>query len=414
MPDTPTAEPPPGAPRPTGRLIGALALLSAVAPLATDMYLPAFPEMADDLGTTATGVQLTLTAFMIGLASGQLVIGPISDSVGRRRPLLLGTLTCLAASIACALAPNIAVLVAARFVQGFAGAAGIVLARAIITDVSRGPTAAKLMSVMMVIGGVMPVVAPLAGGTILQFASWRGVFWVISALVVAMVLSVIGVVGESLPPDRRHSGGLRALMSNTGRVFGNRTYVSATAVYALSFGTLFSYISASPFVLQNVVGLSPLHYSIAFGVNSLGIMLASSLAIRLADRVDVRRTLGAGLLGLLTASVALLVTVILGSPAVPVLVLMFCVTFSMGLILGNASAIAMQSVSDTAGTGSAFMGACQFLLAAVVSPLVGLAGDTDAHPMAIAMVTCAVLASLAHLVLRAASHPPERPSSERT
>lgn len=402
---------PTDAPHPTGLLIGALALLSAVAPLAIDMYLPSFPEMANDLGTSATGVQLTLTAFMVGLASGQLVIGPISDSVGRRRPLLLGTLICLLASIGCALAPTIEVLATARFVQGFAGAAGIVLARAIITDISHGPATAKLMSMMMIIGGVMPVLAPLAGGTILQFTSWRGVFWVISALVVAMVLAVIAVVPESLPGTRRHTGGLRALMSNTGRVFGNRTYLCATATYALSFGTLFSYISASPFVLQNVVGLSALHYSVAFGVNSLGIMLASWIASRLADRVDTRRTLGGGLVGLLTASAALLVTVLLGSPAAPVMALMFCVTFSMGLILGNASAIAMQSVAGTAGTGSAFLGAGQFLLAAVVSPLVGLAGDVDALPMTISMVACAALASAAFLGLRAASGSPERSST---
>lgn len=392
----------PGPPQPTALLISVLALLSAVAPLAIDMYLPAFPEMATDLGTTATGVQFTLTAFMIGMASGQLVIGPISDSVGRRRPLLVGTALCLVASIACALAPNIAVLIIARFVQGFTGAAGVVIARAVITDTSRGATTAKLMSVMMIIGGIMPVLAPLAGGAMLEFVDWRGVFGLISALVALMFLGVVVVVRESLPPSLRRSGGLRVLASNTRHVLGNRTYVCATLVFGMAFGAMFSYISASPFVLQNVVGLSTLQYSVVFGVNSLGIMIASMIAIRLADRVDIRRTAGAGLLLLLVATVGLLITVVLGSALVPVLVLMFAVTFSMGLLLGNVSAIAMQAAASTAGTGSAFMGAFQFLVAAVVSPLVGLAGEADAHPMAISMVICAALALIAYLgVIRA-------------
>lgn len=386
-----------GTPRPTTLLISVLALLSAVAPLATDMYLPAFPEMASDLGATATGVQFTLTAFMIGMASGQFLIGPVSDSVGRRRPLLIGTAVCLLASIACALAPNIIMLVIARFVQGFAGAAGVVIARAVITDTSRGATTAKLMSVMMIIGGVMPVLAPLAGGAVLEFLDWRGVFWVISALVALMFVGVLFVVRESLPQRLRQSGGLRVLLSNTGHVLRNRTYVCATLVFGLAFGAMFSYISASPFVLQNVVGLSTLQYSIVFGVNSLGLMISSTIAIRLADRVDIRRTAGVGLSVLLASTVGLLITVLLGSTLIPMLILMFTVTFSMGLFIGNISAIAMQAVASTAGTGSAFMGAFQFLMAAIVSPLVGLAGEADARPMAISMVICAVLALLSYL-----------------
>lgn len=384
--------------RATAPLIGSLALLTAVSPLATDMYLPAFPEVATDLGTSASGVQFTLTAFMIGLGAGQLMIGPLSDSIGRRRPLLAGTMLCLLASIACALAPNIVALVAARFVQGMAGAAGVVIARAVITDVTTGASTTKLMNVMMIIGGLMPVIAPPVGGGILQLVDWRGVFWVIAALVVVMIAAVVFVIGESLPPAKRHPGGVRTLWVNIRTVVRNRTYVAATLVFGFGFATLFAYISASPFVIQDVLGLPTLAFSILFGVNSLGMTVASTISIRLAGRVEVRKTLGVGLASLLAATVSLFVVVFSGVPTVPVLVLMFCVTFSMGLIMGNASAIAMRAVATTAGTGSAFMGAFQFLLGAGVSPLVGLAGASDARPMVIVMLISVVIASLAYLL----------------
>ncbi|MGM7666355.1 multidrug effflux MFS transporter [Microbacterium sp. A93] len=389
----------PGSQPPTALLIGLLALLSAISPLATDMYLPAFPDVAGDLGTTASGVQLTLTSFMLGLAAGQLVIGPLSDSTGRRGPLLLGTVACLLAGIACALAPNVTVLVVARFLQGFTGAAGVVLSRAIITDTTRGPATAQLMSLMMVIGGIMPVLAPLGGGLILQVTDWRGVFWVITALVAVMAIGVATSVRETLPPTRRHGGGLRTLMGHAGTVLRHRGYVSATLVFALGFGALFSYISASPFVLQNVVGLSSLEYSIVFGVNSVGIMAAGALNIRLVGRFPVRRVLAVGVAVMLVAAGGLFASVLLGTPAVPTLVSMFLLTSSMGLVLGNGTALAMRAVPTSAGTASAFMGAFQFLLGAAVAPLVGLGGDHDPLPMAAFVLGSALLSAACFLAV---------------
>lgn len=388
-------------PQPTVLLIATLALLTAVSPLATDMYLPAFPSVTTDLAASASAVQLTLTAFMIGLAAGQLLIGSMSDSLGRRRPLLVGTVVCLAASIVCALAPNITVLIAARFVQGFSGAAGVVIARAVITDVTTGTTTAKLMNVMMIIGSLMPIIAPVIGGGLLQVVDWRGIFWAIALLVAVMIAGVVGVAGESLPPQKRQPGGLRKLVSNTGAVLGNRTYLSAALVFGFGFAAMFSYISASPFVIQNILGLGSLAFSLVFGTNALGMTIAATIAIRLAGRVAVHKTLGVGICGLVTASAGLLIVVMMGVPTIPTLVLMFCVTSSMGLIMGNSSAIAMQAVSSTAGTGSAYMGALQFLLGASVSPLVGIAGAADARPMAISLATCALIAGAAYLgVLR--------------
>lgn len=388
---------PVAAPRPTVLLVATLGLLSAVSPLATDMYLPAFPELTEDLGTSTSGVQLTLTAFMIGLGTGQLVIGSVSDAVGRRAPLLAGTLICLLASIACAVAPNIGVLIAARLVQGFSGAAGVVIARAVITDVTTGARTVQLMNVMMIIGGLMPVVAPVLGGAILEVATWRAIFWAIALLVAVMIVGVALVTGESLPPASRHAGGLATTLANLRTVLRSRGYVAATLVYGLSFGAMFAYISASPFVIQNLLGLSTLAYSLVFGINAAGMALASLLSVRLAGRVAVHRTLGAGVGGLLLSSLALLLVVLAGTGTVPVLVLLFCVSSSMGLVRGNAAALAMRTSARTAGTGSALMGALQFALGATVSPLVGIAGAFDARPMAITMSSCALLAGLAYL-----------------
>lgn len=386
--------------RPAAVLIVVLALLSAVSPLATDVYLPSFPEMTRELTTTGSAVQLTLTTFMIGLGLGQLIIGPMSDALGRRGPLLIGTVVCLLAGIVCALAPSIEVLIAARFVQGFSGAAGVVIARAIITDLTRGAMTVRLMNIMMIIGGVMPVIAPMVGGAILQVADWRGIFWVITAIVAVMVVGILTVVPESLPAARRQEGGLRRMAANIDAVLRTPVYAGGVVVSAMSFATLFAYVSASPFVIQSILGLPTMAYSLLFGLNALGMTSGSLISIRLAGRVPVQRTLGTALIALTAVAVALVVVVLIGVPAVPTLALLFCATTAMGFILGNASAMTMQAVPETSGTGSALMGALQFGMGALVSPIVGMAGETDARPMAFTMAVCASIALAAFLMIR--------------
>lgn len=384
---------------PSGSLILVLALLTMVSPLATDMYLPAFPQMATELDTTATGIQLTLTAFLIGLALGQLVIGPLSDGIGRRRPLIAGTLVCFLASVACALAPTVELMIAARFVQGFSGAAGVVLARAVISDTTRGAVAAKLMSLMMIIGGIAPVLAPVAGGAIVLTMGWRGVFWVITIMVALMLLGSIFFVKETLPAERRQAGGLKALLRNGRFVLRNRQYLGYTFTFVFAFGAMFAYISASPFVLQNILGLSTLTYSITFGINALGMVIASAIAMKLAGRVKPRKVLGSGVIALFLTTAGLLVVILTGVNMVGTLILLFAVLASFGFIFGHATALALEQVTAYAGTGSAFLGALQFILGAAVSPLVGLAGEHDARPMGIAMVTFAVLAVVSFFIL---------------
>ncbi len=377
-----------------------LALLSAIAPLATDMYLPGLPTMETSLDTSTTSVQLTLTTFMAGLGIGQLVIGPLSDGLGRRTLLVGGTALCAASGVLCATAPTIEVLIAARLLQGFSGGAGIVLARAVIADRARGDAAARLFSIMMIIGGVAPVVAPLMGGALLGPIGWRGIFWVLAGAAAVMLIGVLILVPETLPAERRHGGGLTALIGKLRYVVTNRVFLGYAFTFAFGFGALFSYISASPFVAEHVLGLSPGQFSIVFAVNSLGIMVGSIVNTKLIGTFHARQLLTFGVSLLVTSGLLLTAaTTIGGSHIWLVLPLMFGVVASIGFIMGNATALAQGQVTEAAGTGSALMGACQFGLAAVVSPLVGIAGADTAAPMAIAILASGLIAMTSLKVL---------------
>ena len=382
------------------QLILTLAVLTALPPLATDMYLPALPAMAADLDASASTIQLTLTMFLIGLATGQLVIGPLSDQWGRRRLLLAGTVVCALAAAMCALAPSVLVLLAGRFVQGFAGAAGVVLARAVISDTSSGFRAARLFNVMMIIQGVAPVVAPLLGGILIPSIGWRGVYWVLCALTAAMAVGAAAQVHESHPAHRRTRGGLAAFARDARQVLAQRLYVRYTLAFAFCFGTMFAYIAASPFVLQNILGLSPTVYSVAFAVNATGIILASIVSARLVEHVGAHRLVEIGSAIMLTAATLLVVdATALGLPLWPTLALLFLAISSLGLIAGNATSLALAQVPGAVGTGSAVLGALQFVLAATVAPLVGIAGDRSATPMVtIMLISSAMTACMTALI----------------
>lgn len=382
--------------------LGVLALLTAVAPLSIDMYLPAFPAMAQEFGTSASAVQFTLTSFMVGLASGQLIIGPLSDRFGRRPLLLAGTVVCVLAGVACAMAPNIAALTAFRFVQGFSGAAGVVLSRAVVADRVHGPLAARAFSLMMIINGAAPVLAPLIGGSLMGVIGWRGIFWILTGLAVAMFVGVVVVLPETHPKDHRHTGGVTAMLRDARSVLTNRGYLGYTLAFAFGFTVMFAYISASPFVLQNVLGLSPLHYSFAFAANAAGIVIVNALNTRIVGRFGQRRLLHLGIGLLVFFSVLLLVDALLGPVLWASLVLLWGAVASLGLVAANATSLALDKVRHAAGTGSAVLGALQFGLAAAVSPLVGLGGDHTALPMAIAMVVSAGISAAALLLTRGA------------
>ncbi|MFD6859496.1 multidrug effflux MFS transporter [Rhodococcus sp. NPDC060090] len=381
-------------------MLCALALLSATAPLATDMYLPGLPIMSESLGTSTVGIQLTLTTFMAGLGIGQLITGPLSDGWGRRRLLVIGTIVLAVSSAMCALAPTVEVLIAARAIQGFSGGIGIVLARAVIADRTSGHESARLFSVMMIIGGIAPIAAPVIGGALLDPIGWRGIFWVLTGASIAMLVGVLAFIPETLPPEKRHGGGFAALASNFGYVLGNRRFIGYAAAFALGFGALFAYISASPFVVQNVLGMSATQFSLVFAANSVGLVTANIINTRLIGRFEVRSLLLFGVTLMLTAGTLLLVTtVIFGAHRWLLLPLLFAVVLSLGFTMGNSTALGQGEVPSAAGTGSAIMGASQFGLAAIVSPLVGLGGEDTAIPMTIAIVVSAGLAMTALLTL---------------
>lgn len=377
-----------------------LALLSAVAPLATDMYLPGFPVMADHLSTSAAGIQMTLTAFLVGLAVGQLLIGPLSDRFGRRRPLILGTALAILSSVLCALAPDAHSLVALRVLQGLGGAAGVVLARAVIADRTTDAAAsARLFQLMMIIGGLAPVLAPIVGTGIVSIAGWRAVFGVIALLSILSLIGVLIWIPETLPETRRTAGGVRALFRSMGTVLTNRVYLGYTLTTGFTFMVMFGYIAASPFVFQGILGLSPAVYSIAFGVNAIGIAAVSALSARLVGHVPPRRLAVIGLGVIVIASLSVLACVATGAGAALMLPCIFVTVSSVGMILGNSSALAIAEAPRAAGTASAVLGALQFFLGAVASPLVGLGGRDDAMPMALTMVGAAVMAVLSLFLL---------------
>jgi len=391
----------------TGRRLVLLTVLlggfTAFGPLSMDLYLPAFPQLADDLGATRSAVQLTLTADVIGIVVGQLVLGPMSDAWGRRRLLLGSTLVCALASVLCALAPSAGLLVVWRFVQGASGGGGIVLARAVASDVSTGVAAARLFSLFMTLSSVAPILAPVLGGLILVWTgSWQPMFYLLA--VVSLLLAAVSwkVIPETLPADRRHPGGLR----QTGRAFAglarDRIFAGYALTVAFAYASLFAYISASSFVLQDLYGLSATEFSLLFAVNAAGMIALGLLNARLVRRFAVRGLLMIGLVGSSLAAVVLLIVVgtKIGASlgAIGVLLPLFVVVATRGLVSANATVLGVQR-APAAGAASAVLGACMFGGGILVSPLLALGGAATAIPMAAVVAGGAFAALLATALL---------------
>ena len=352
-----------------GGTLAAFALLAAGGPFAIDMYLPAFPAIAADLNTTPSLVQLTLSTFMVGMALGQLFVGALSDTRGRHRLLVIGAVVSVAASASCALTTHINLLIAARFILGLGSGACVVLARACVSDLAHGRSAARAFSIMMTIQGLAPVIAPILGGLLAEPIGWRGLFWVLTGLAALQLAVAVLVVRETLPAESRTSGGLKAFFGNLVAVLRNRRFVGYLLAFSFGFGGLFAYISASPFIIQGQLRLPPVVYSVVFALNSLGIVIGSMINARIVGRMEPHALLR-------NATYVLAVALLL----VPqsewlVLPLLFIVASSLGFILGNATAVGNGVVRERSGTGSAVMGFAQFLVGGMVSPLVGLGGN---------------------------------------
>lgn len=390
--------------RRTGLLVTlALGGLTALPPLSMDMYLPALPEVTDSLHSPAATVQLTLTACLMGMALGQLVVGPMSDKWGRRRPLLTGLLIYVAATAACAFAPTTELLVGFRLVQGLAGAAGIVIARAMVRDLYDGVAMARFFSTLMLISGVAPVAAPLIGGQILRLTDWRGVFVVLTAVGAALSLLVWRRLPETLPPERRQSGGVGQALRAMGALLTDRVFTGYMLAGGFAFAALFAYISASPFVVQDIYGASPQTFSLLFGANSIGLVAAGQINGKLLiGRVSLDKALAFGFAVVTVAAAALLLMTsgVFGKvPLAAVATGLFVLMSAMGLAMPNTNALALMRSRDAAGSASALLGTSTYLLGAIASPLVGIAGEHTAVPMATVQLVCALAAVLCFLGL---------------
>ncbi|MDO5076829.1 multidrug effflux MFS transporter [Corynebacterium sp.] len=369
------------------KLLVALALLAAGGPFAIDMYLPTLPNIAQDLHTSGAAVQLTLSGFMFGMALGQVAIGPMSDSWGRRGLLIAGAAVASIASLVCAFAPNIMVLVGARLVLGIGSGACVVLSRTVIADLATGAAAAKAFSLMMTIQGLAPVVAPVVGGLLAQPLGWRGLFVILAGIAVLQLVVALLVVPESHPQERRTSASLREFFAGIAFVLANRGFRGYMVAYALGFGGLFSYISASPFVFQQQLGVTELGFSALFALNSLGIMLGSLINSRLVDRSDPHVLVRTAMLVMFACAVGVLIDALLGPHLYVTAPLLFLALLNLGPILGNATALGTGIVRERAGAGSAMMGFAQFVTAGCVSASMG-AGSNPALAMGIGMATC--------------------------
>jgi DHA1 family bicyclomycin/chloramphenicol resistance-like MFS transporter len=390
-------------------IVGAMA---AFGPLCIDMYLPALPDISDDLHSSASLVQASLTACLIGIGLGQVVIGPISDRLGRRRPVFFGLALFVLASLACAIAPGILALILLRFLQGFGGAAGIVIARAIVRDQYTGSAAARFFSLLMLVTGAGPVLAPQIGAGLLTLGSWRTVFVALSIAGSLLVLFAAWRLPETLPPALRSTGGLGATLRTMRHVATRRIFLASALACGLGFGAIFAYISASSFVLENVYGMSPQVFSLVFALNAVGLISASQINGRLVHRVGPTRLMTFGLLGLAAASLALCLLVIAGAGLAGILPCMFLVLSANGFVQPNAFALAMNDFPEAAGSASALLGVLQFSIGAAVAPLVGLGGSHDVRPMAYVMAGLGVSAAVVRLAMLPRRDAPAAPAAE--
>ncbi|EFU40310.1 drug resistance transporter, Bcr/CflA subfamily protein [Paenibacillus vortex V453] len=377
-----------------------LGSLSAFGPLSVDMYLPALPKLSESLGSPASLAQLSLTAFLLGLALGQLVAGPLSDIRGRKGPLIVSLIIYSVTSLLCAFAPSIWVLVALRFIQGASGAAGIVISRAVVRDLYTGSELTKFFTLLMLINGLAPIIAPVFGAFILNFVSWRGVFVVLFLIGVLMLLAVLFGLPETLNREKRATGGIKQTFRTFGTLIQDHVFVGYALSQAFVSAAMFAYISGSPFVLQDIFGVSPQMYSLFFAVNGIGIVLFSQITGRLASRTGETKLLMTGLVIAAFGGTSLFVITWLGGGLLFIAPMLFLIVSAVGMVSATTTSLAMQKQeARTAGSASALLGLLPLLLGAAASPLVGLGDGTTAAPMGTVIGIAELLAISSFLFL---------------
>lgn len=383
-------------------LLALLGALTAIGPLALDLYIPGFPQIANDLEVSASHVQLTMTACMIGLACGQLITGIVSDGIGRRTPLLAGMATFTLFSVACVFAPNIWLLVVARFFQGVGGGAGIVVARAVIRDRTSGEAMVRALTTVMILLGLAPIVGPMIGGALLGITDWRGVFGFLALLAVVMLAGSL-TLRESLPVRLRRTGGFSSIGTDFAAVVRDPGWQFGAGTVSLTSAAVFVYIGASAFIFQDLYGVTPLQYSVLFGLTAMNFMIFSQ-ANRLLGRwfSPLRRmTIAVG--GICAGAAALVVAAAIGSAPIWLVILGFALLpASHGLGSPNGIAIALDEHGERAGSAAALHGVLQYVVGAVTLPLIG--GEMVTIAVAVSVIAALlVLLRIGH-GLRTAPH----------
>ena len=362
-----------------------LGLMTAMAPLATDMYLPALPTVQVDFGITASLAQMTLTMTMIGMALGQIFAGPISDRYGRKWPLTAGMVVFTLSTVGCVWAQDIMVFLFFRFISGFAGASGIVIAKAIARDVCQGPELTKFFAMLMMVNGLAPIIAPVIGGQILLYTSWRGVFVVLVAIGLFQLIATL-IYKETLPKDQRLAG-LRESFAKFPMLLKNRYFLGHCLVQCFVFGAFFSYLAGSSFVFQNIFQVSPQMFSLIFGGIGSGLLLSGALPARLAGRVADVKMLHISLLVPLIGSVLLLLAFSAGMGMAVILPVLFLTIVPLSVLGAASFSLALSRQGKNAGSASALIGFFSMILGGCMMPLVGIAGENTAIPMCVIMLS---------------------------
>jgi DHA1 family bicyclomycin/chloramphenicol resistance-like MFS transporter len=379
-----------------------LGLLSAIGPFAIDMYLPALPAIGESLGADTAGVQMSLMAFMAAIAVCQLFYGPISDMIGRKPPLYFGMALFTIGAIACAMAPTIEWLIAARFVQGIGACAAMALPRAIVRDGYTGADAAQLMSLLMLVFSVSPILAPLAGSVIIEVGDWRMIFWAVAVIGLLGILLVAFFLAETRPASARLESSIGSALRGYGMLLRDRNFLGLSMIGAFGMASFMAYLANSSFILIDHYGLNPTLYSVMFSINAVSFIGVSQLTGVLTRRYGLNAVVRTAVNGFVVVMVALAAVFMLGIDRLDVLAALLFVGYGfLGLVIPTTAVLALDAHGKIAGTASALMGTLQLVTAAVVMGIVGAFFDGTAKPMVIGIAACAVIAfALTRLTIR--------------
>ncbi len=387
-------------------IIITLGMLTGLGPFTIDLYLPAFPALKADLLLSDAQVQLTLSATTLGFATGQLLVGPLSDRLGRRIPLIACSILHVVSSVLVAVAPTVEFLTAMRLLQGVGAAGGAVVAMAMARDLFSGRPLVVMLSRLALISGLAPIVAPIVGSWMVSFMPWRGVFWGLAAYGTVVIVLIVVMTVETRPPAERTRGGLGPIGHAFRAVFSDRLAVGAILIAAFSFGALFSYVASSSVLLQEVYGLSPSGFGTVFAICSFGVFVGVQLGSRLAQRWGPQWVLVLATSLMVTAGLAVFVVNAADVGYVPLVPALWLLTFGFGLSAPCGQILLLHNHRQHSGTAASLMGAVTQIVGSTVGPLIGLVPMTSAVPMGTGILVCALLATAAlWLVLRPRSVP---------